>query len=457
MLAMMLMLIRHTFAQDILIKDARIIDARGDLGIHSVLVRGTQIAEIDPQIYPADVQVIDASHMSMLPGLIDAHVHITMAPGEAFRKETPAERVRRHSQHMRAFLAWGVTTIVDPGISVADAQLIRQLQEEVPAPSIYFIGPLIGPKEGYPSNVLPALVGVSNIDEVRALMRDFSPLKPLGIKVTMEDGPLMRTLPLFSKELQKEIQQEAERQSQNIYVHATDNNGVKRALEMNAYALVHSPHQYSKKLVKSIVKRGVYVCSTLDIIAIVLEHWNPDFLSDPKLQQTVPKDEQEAAQDPEIRQAFIDEGWKATAPGWPRWIGRLLFQKWMVRSKVNEAFKMMRALHKEGAKIVLASDSSGWPIIPYLFHGPSTHFEIRLLKQVGLSEQEIITAATLTPAQMLGLEKDLGTIEINKMADIILVPGNPLEDISLLHQPTWVMFHGEIHRAEEWLTIEKRR
>ena len=115
----------------------------------------------------------------------------------------------------------------------------------------------------------------------------------------------------------------------------------------------------------------------------------------------------------------------------------------------------MRALHKAGAKIVLASDSSGWPIIPYLLHGPSTHYEIDLLQKIGMSPQEIITASTLTPAKMLGKEAELGSITVGKQADILIVKGNPLVDISTLHHPVWVMHAGAIHRAEDWLTVDK--
>ena len=114
-------------------------------------------------------------------------------------------------------------------------------------------------------------------------------------------------------------------------------------------------------------------------------------------------DEYEAYFDPEIKAAFAAKGWEAVAPGWPRWLGRLLFRESVFRYQAKQAQKMVSTLHQKGALIVLGSDTPGWPLIPYLIHGPSTHFEIDLLHAANLSAQEIITAATLRPAQMLAV------------------------------------------------------
>jgi len=266
---------------------------------------------------------------------------------------------------------------------------------------------------------------------------------------------LMSTLPIFNTEQQQAIQEEARRVQRNLYIHATDTKHTHIALDMKAHTLVHSPQKFNKNLAKRIVEQGVYVCSTIDIIAITLEYWNPNYLSNPTFRNVVPKDELEAIIDPQIRRLSIDEAWKVMMPGWPLWVGRLFFQKWIAETQVNEAKKMFQLLHRSGAKIVLGSDSSGWPIVPYLLHGPSTHYEMNLLLEMGMSPLEIITAATQTPAQMLGIEDDLGTIEIGKKADLIVLASNPLEDFSVIHNPIWVMKNGELHKAEDWLHVAK--
>lgn len=442
-------------AQDILIQNARLIDARGDMGIHSVLVSNEKIADIDPSDIPEFTKIIDINNQTLMPGIIDSHIHITMSPGEAYRNESIEERKKRHARHMRAFLALGITTIVDPGISVQNAHLVRQLQKDTPSPDILFIGPIIGPMKGYPSNVVPDLPGVTSAEEIRERIEEFSTFDPLGIKITMEDGPFMSVLPIFDAKLRDIIQEEAKRAQKELYIHATDTKHTNIALDMNPRTLVHTPHKFNKKLAKRIVEQEVYVCSTLDIIAVGLEYWNPNYLSTPHFRKVVPQDELDAILDPHIRRSFIDEGWKATAPGWPLWIGRLLFQKWVVNGQVKELKKMFRYLHQAGAKIVLGSDSAGWPILPYLVHGPSTHYEMNLLHELGMSSLEIITAATQTPTQMLGIDNELGTIEIGKRADLIVLNGNPLENFAVIHQPIWVMKKGEIHKAEDWLEVEK--
>jgi imidazolonepropionase-like amidohydrolase len=60
-------------------------------------------------------------------------------------------------------------------------------------------------------------------------------------------------------------------------------------------------------------------------------------------------------------------------------------------------------------------------------------------------------SATLTPAKMLGKEADFGSIEAGKRADLILVQGDPLSDVSTLREPVWVMHHGEMRAAKAWL------
>lgn len=448
-------LLNFSFAQDVLIKDAYLIDARGNLGPHSLLVSEQKIAALDPKDIPEDTQIIDGSGLSILPGLIDSHTHISLTPGEAYRDDSPEEKAARHSWHMRAYLSLGVTTIVDTGITPQDAKTIRKLQETSPSPDIVFIGPLIGPKDGYPSDVIPALPGVENIAEVQKRVEEFSEFNPQGIKITMEDGFFKTIHPLFSSELQDEISEFAHQNEQNLYVHATDVKGTHRALDMKPHTLVHTPLKYNKKLAQRIAAEDVYVCSTMSISYATLETWEPTQLDNDQFQAALLPDEKEAYFDQDIKEEFVERGWETLAPDWPLWIGRLLFKEWVFRMQANQAQKMIQAVHKEGGKIVLGSDTPGWPIIPYLIHGPSTHFEIDLLYDAGFSAQEIITAATLTPAQMLGKEDSLGTLEIGKNADLLIVQGNPLQDISALHKPIWIMKSGEIHRSEEWLTIEQ--
>ena len=447
-------LLGWALAGDTLIENVRVVDARGEQGEHSVLIRGGRIAAIDPQTISPEARVLDGRGHTLLPGLIDAHVHITMSPGEVYRDDTPAMRRERVAHHLRSFLAVGVTSIIDPGISTTDVDLVRALQSEGPSPNVYVVGPLLGPENGYPSKVVPGLEGVSSRSQVQQQLRAFEPYETYGVKVTFEDGMLMRVMPLFTPELQSVIVEETSKREQNLYIHATDKRGIRRALQMNPHVLVHGPHKYNGRLLAQIAESGAYVVSTIDIQGAGLTYFNLDSLEDPFIASVTPPDELADAKNPEIRRRFIEEAWRASAPGWPRWMGRMMYKKSVIGPRVKRAIRGISKLHELGVPVALGSDSSGWPLVPFLFHGVSTHLEISFLEQAGLSPIEILTAGTRTPAEMLGIADTVGTIEVGKRADLIMVKGDPLSDMTLLRKPAWVVFGGEVRTPEEWLSLD---
>ena len=87
----------------------------------------------------------------------------------------------------------------------------------------------------------------------------------------------------------------------------------------------------------------------------------------------------------------------------------------------------------------------------HMLHGHTTHLEIDLLEKAGLSPLEIIQASTSRPAKMLGLENEIGSIKVGLRADLLIVEGNPLEEIQLLHKPIWVVRNGELRTANAWM------
>jgi imidazolonepropionase-like amidohydrolase len=89
--------------------------------------------------------------------------------------------------------------------------------------------------------------------------------------------------------------------------------------------------------------------------------------------------------------------------------------------------------------------------MPYLFHGLTTLREIELLDGAGLSPAQALDAATRTPARMLGLASEIGTIEPGKRADLVIVRGDPLQDLRALRSPLWTVKDGVAHTPAEWM------
>lgn len=119
----------------------------------------------------------------------------------------------------------------------------------------------------------------------------------------------------------------------------------------------------------------------------------------------------------------------------------------MLESSNDAVFK----LHKADVPIVMGSDSVCAPSAIFNFHGVSSLREIELLGEAGLTPHEAIKAATVTPSKMLGLSHDIGTIEKNKIGDIIIVQDNPLENLKALRSIKWTVKNGVAHTPEEWM------
>ena len=110
----------HTTAKELLIKNARLFDGTGTPPrIVSIHVIDGKIFNIGQQFLINDAQVIDVHGATVLPGLIDAHVHLQWVPGSVYRKDDPEQLRKFRLHHLRAYLASGVTTVLDTGISAS--------------------------------------------------------------------------------------------------------------------------------------------------------------------------------------------------------------------------------------------------------------------------------------------------------------------------------------------------
>jgi imidazolonepropionase-like amidohydrolase len=112
----------------------------------------------------------------------------------------------------------------------------------------------------------------------------------------------------------------------------------------------------------------------------------------------------------------------------------------------EKELEIVGALHKAGIPVVAGTDQT----VP----GHSLHREIELYVQAGFTPMEAIQAATIVPARAMGLDKESGTVEKGKRGDIILINGNPLEDIRATRNVEYVITNGAMyHTAELWQSV----
>ncbi len=442
-----------------MIRNARLLDgtSAAPRANVSILVRDGRIAAIGELPANPKVPTLDVGGASVLPGLIDSHIHISVVPGATIRNDPPETLRKLRLQHLRAYLACGVTTVLDAG---SEPESIREIQAALaggaPGPSVLFLGPPFQAPKGYGSYSHT----VATPEEVRAQFDVVQSLGAVGIKVMLESGwSPFSSLPMHSAEIRREIMQEATRRKLPIYVHATSEPDYNAALDLGAHALMHGLLYRDAKLTRPFLMRmlhsGAYQVSTISVMDGLRIEFEPERLDDPLTQLTVPASELATARDPRSGRIHAERR-VADAASWLPPLARRAaaaynFSNSTIRDAVANARRAIALESRSGIPIVAGTDSGNAPIVPYLFHGVTTLREIELLGGAGLSPAQAIAAATRTPASMLGLSQEIGTVEPGKRADLVIVRGDPLKDLRELRNVLWTVKDGVAKTPREWM------
>jgi imidazolonepropionase-like amidohydrolase len=460
-LAILLLNARATSAE-ILIRGARLIDGSGAAAREkvSILVRDGRIAAIGPEVAAAPgARVIDALGLTALPGLIDSHVHFVYASGSGYRGDTDETIRELNRQHLRAYLACGVTTVLDAGAFV---ETVRDIQGWLaaghPGPRYLTTGPYVRPPAGYGH---PRFGGERTPAEVERKLDLLQSLGADGVKIAIERD-FGSSLEQFTPELMQAVVQGVRRRGLPLYVHATSEQAQVEALELGARALMHStldarsPTELSDAFVARMKASGAYQLTTMSLFATFPATFDRARLSDPLTRLVVPRVELETAAAPDASDRFAVGLFGYAAPWtfeWTRpWLASFFVSESRLRAAIAMQQQNLRKLHRAGVPIAVATDApSPWPDAIHHFHGVQTLEEMQLLGAAGLTPLEAIAAATSVPARMLGLDAEIGTLAHGKRAELMLVEGAPDRDLSALRKVRYSV-QGDVARTpQEWM------
>lgn len=466
---------------DLLITNARLIDGTGSppRSPCSIRVRAGRIAEIGSRLHAAGETQIDASDATLLPGLIDPHVHLQSVPGAYWRKDDGGQLRRARFHHLRAYLACGVTTVLDAAIAAPVLREVRSyLASGGPGPTVYALAPAFYPPDGYLDNNYltdqwgPMWRSTRTSADIRALFEEYEGIPNIiGVKAFIEYGfSPFYNWPIHTQEMRDLIKREANARGLPIFVHSIEHRAHEIALDMEPRALVHSgfsDRQPSVEFIDRMKDSGTWMMSTLSSLfdcLLARTHFVAG-IDDPLILLTVPKEQLETAQDPSVWRSLWRHLFRSFAPGWmpsglvgaASWFLRPAFCEAANRRYFHAACRAISNLHASGVRIVMGTDSGAWPLFPACFHGYSTLREMELLAIAGLPPMTVLQAATRLPAEMLGLDGEIGTVEVGKRADLVVVADDPLSDLRALRSIQWTIKGGVARTPEEWMAEKAAR
>ena len=392
-----------------LVRAARMLDVRTGkiLANPTVLITGDLITAVNPQTPPANARVIDLGDVTLLPGFIDAHTHLASEIGPNMRlepvTETEVDAAYKAVKNGRITLLAGFTTVRDFGgdVTVALGRAVERGEVMAPrvVPSRYALGITGGhcDQTGYAPGVLEHSVehGVADgpwqvVQAVRYQIKHGAQV----IKTCATAGVLSMEGPVgaqqYTYEELKAMVDEAARHGVKVAAHAHGTDGIKAAVRAGVASIEHGSI-LDDEAIALMKQRGTWLVPT----TYLADRINLDVLP-----------------------AHIQQKARAVLP---------------------QARASLRKAIAAGVKIAFGTDAAVYP------HGENAR-EFAVLTSLGMPTIEALRAATIYAADLLG-KSDRGEISAGKLADMIAVPGNPLEDIRATERVVFVMLGGKVVKS----------
>ena len=360
---------------------------------------------------------VDLTGKIVIPALVDAHAHLgymkdlTIGP-DNYTRENLVDHLRRHAYHgVAAGSTWGsdfgeMPYEVRDGIIPGAARFVTLGRG------------LTTPGEGNPPNMRQSAYVVATEEDCRRAVRELAARKTPMVKIWVQDRPA--GIPRMSPELYKATIDEAHRHNMKVVVHATSLPDVKALLRAGIDGFAHLPNDVDDELMALLEDRpNIFFTPTLGTSRrLIYSPWLEG--PDPLIRDTVSPEQIKrlkdriAAQTPDA----IERGKEA----WER------------------TKRTFSTLVDADVRIGLGSDAGGMSGDQFI--GWTAHTELENMVDAGMTPTQALVACTRTSAEILGLEKELGTVAPGKSGDFVVLDANPLEDITNTRKISQVYLRG---------------
>ena len=418
-LLLIIFISQWAIAQKTIIYCGKLIDVKSlqVLSEMSIVVEGNKITDLQKGYITASPndKVIDLKNKTVMPGLIDCHVHLELesSPAAQLQRFTlnPADIAFQSTIYAKTTLLAGFTTVRDVGGSGVNIALRNAIKKgTIIGPRVYTAGKTIAstgghadPTNGYKKDLMGdpgPIEGVANgVDECRKAVRERYKEGSDLIKITASGGVLSLEKdgsgPQFSEEEMRAIVETAKDYGMAVAAHAHGAEAIKRAIRAGVTSIEHGT-MMDDEAIELCKKYGTWYVPT--IIA--------------------GKSTADSAKKPGYFPAIITE--KALAIG----------------PKIQATFAKA---YKAGVKIAFGTDAGVYA------HGKNW-MEFIYMNEAGMPILEAIKAATVNASELIGISDKTGSIEKGKFADIIAVDGDPTKDIQSMSKVQFVMKDGMVYK-----------
>lgn len=419
--------------------DVALFDGTGTTRLEhqDVLVEGGKVVAIAPHgatPVPADAEVVPGAGLTLLPGLVDVHVHTSAGGAPPWKLELPDPEVT-----LQGYLYAGITSAVDVG-GVTEKVAARRnaiAAGELLGPHLRVAGKHFTAPHGHPVALVEVFAPwplnrfmeddygyqVGTVAEADARFEELLKVKPDFVKVTSDKLPL--DVPTIDPVVAKRLCERAHGAGLKVVSHIGANDDLTKMIEAGADIFVHGPYRdrLDPALAAKLAEKHIPMAVTLAVFDNVDREVNRDRTLSPLTREIAGSKLSEAVLHPPDDYEIPKR-----------------FQPWLadLHSHRQDKFDNVTVLRNAGVTLLVGSDS------PNLaqFAGATFHDELDLLVKAGLTPGEVLHAATSVNAEAMGLSATAGTVAVGRPADLLLVEGDPTADIAAVHHISGVWLDG---------------
>ena len=410
---------------------------------------------------PDDSTVRDVTGSFITPGLVDAHIHFDQTgwidgrpdgieDREVYPYEETIAALRADpGRWHRSYLCSGVTAVFDVGgapWTVTEAQTTDT--ERPDRAHARAAGPLVthaGRNEFHAYGTLadqPIYLPMESVEQIRADVARIKAMSSIAVKVWF-----LKPAPDQKEKLDgllMEVGKAAKANGLPLIVHATELESAKTALRAGAKILVHSvdDEPVDQEFLDLMAANQAVYSPTLQAARnwrramLSVATGEPAAIDDPNL--CVDQELLDRISDPQALQPALQA---KTDDKITPWAMRLID---VGRGDLMMA-QNLRSVRDAGGHIVMATDAGN----PLTLHGPSVYWEMEAMERAGMTPEEVIHASTLAGAQAMGLADDIGSLEVGKIADLLVLKDDPRETVRNFRSLSHVMRAGVLKTQEE--------